>query len=161
MRAKTLLLPLAVGLLTVGCKDDTTRAAESGSPPPLAAGETGLARTTGAPFAAEVVAIETDGRTITLREMTAGPSGVRESRAVRIDPTTAATVAALKPGDQVMITCEEVPTGGAGLTGPGAGAAGTGTGAYPGAAGVDTGTGTITSRLQACSVVVAAAPQSR
>ncbi|HUG55055.1 MAG TPA: hypothetical protein VMR21_15720 [Vicinamibacteria bacterium] len=142
MRAHTLLLPLAFGLL-YGCKDDTMRAADGASPPATAAepGPGAMAGTRGTPFPAEVVAIETDGRTITLRETVAGPTGTRQTRAVRIDPTTASAVAALKPGDQVTITCQEVPTaadeaGGTGTTGLSAG-------------------------LQACSVVVAADPQAR
>jgi hypothetical protein len=61
----------------------------------------------GPSFSAELVAIETDGSGITLRELAVGPTGVKEQRALRVDPTTAATVAALKPGDRVRIVCEE------------------------------------------------------
>jgi hypothetical protein len=112
MRAQTILLPVvAFGLIVAGCKHENTQAAGnagnagySASPAP---GQATAAAHRGAPFPAEVVAIETDGTGITLKELAAGPTGVKEQRVVRVDPTTAATVAALKPGDRLMITCDE------------------------------------------------------
>jgi hypothetical protein len=109
MRAQTILLPVvAFGLIVAGCKHENTQAAGnagySASPAP---GQTATAAHRGAPFPAEVVAIENDGSGITLRELAAGPNGVKEQRVVRVDPSTANAVAALKPGDRLMITCDE------------------------------------------------------
>jgi hypothetical protein len=109
MRAQTILLPVvAFGLIVAGCKHENTQAAGnagySASPGP---GQATAAAHRGAPFPAEVVAIETDGTGITLKELAAGPDGVKEQRVVRVDPSTANAVAALKPGDRLMITCDE------------------------------------------------------
>jgi hypothetical protein len=118
MRIKTSLLPLALGLLVAGCnKRDTTQAAGGSGAP----GTNSTAAHKGAPFPAEVVAVEADGSGVTLRELVVGPTGVKEQRAVRVDPTTAATVAALKPGDRVRIVCDEpasaaAPAGAAGTS---------------------------------------------
>jgi hypothetical protein len=116
MRIKTSLLPVALGLLVAGCnKHDTTQAAGGAGSSP---GTTTTAARKGAPFPAEVVAVETDGTGVTLRDLVVGPNGVKEQRAVRVDPTTAATIAALKPGDRVKVVCDEpanaaAPTGAA------------------------------------------------
>jgi hypothetical protein len=103
MRVHAFLVSLAVVLAAAGCKNDETRAAGAAGSPGTSARAAGQR---GAPFPAEVVAVETDGSGITLRELAVGPTGVKEQRVLRVDPTTAATVAALKPGDRVRVVCE-------------------------------------------------------
>jgi hypothetical protein len=179
MRVKTLVLPLALALSVVGCKRDTTEAAGNGgyaaSPGTTTGAGTSAGTTTGsatamtgAPFTAEVVSVERDGSSITLRE--AGGKATR--RSVSVDPASASSVSGLKAGDKVTVTCNESGgmSGMGSTTGTGSNATGTaGTAGGTTGSGTTTGSGSMgsmgsmggTGTLESCTSVVSVMPSGR
>jgi hypothetical protein len=155
MRIKTLVVLFALPALAAGCNRDATHAGGSGSsgsdaaatgaaPGGSAAGGGTSAGTSGGgmPFPAEVVSVENGGRSLILRES----SGSGPQRSLPVDPAAATSVASLRPGDPVLVTCDSAAGTGSGSmsSGPGAtGSAASGPGdsnaAVPGATGSGTG----------------------
>jgi hypothetical protein len=139
MLAKMLAVPLV--LLAVGCRDryeGQAGAASSPSPDssPYSSGSmaspamgtgTGMGN-----ISAVVVAVDATGRTITLREGTAGaaPTGDQQGRRYNVSSSAASSLSTVHAGDEVYVMCDETG-GGAGSSGMGgtgaSGSTGTGT----------------------------------
>jgi len=131
MRARPFVLLVAGALAASACGRGSNET-RTGASPGAASADTGAAAagygSPGTPgtFTAEVVEVDTSKNTVTLRNASASGAGSKSGeRTVRVGATATSTLASVKKGDQVVVSCDQ---GGGMGTGPASAPGATGTG---------------------------------
>jgi len=157
-------------LVAAGCsgQGQTPGGAASAPPSPAASAVAAAPSPMGASIVAEVVTIDTAGPSLTLREgdvpalKAPGPKDIKPTdRTIRVEPSAAASLAALKPGQRIRVACSGVSAaiapapGTSGATGspaasPAAPAGAAATGAMPAS--------TVPADLAGCDSIVSVTP---